>query len=408
MKVLGKALEKDLGGTLKLQCEEREDMWHAYNLIARGDRVRTATVRKVVKESMTGSTTSQRVRLNLTIIVEKADFDTEQCVLRLSGKNVAENPHVRVGAYHTLDLEMNQTFSIEKDWWDTIHLERIEDASDPVKQAELAAVVMTAGLAHVCLVTSHMTVTRARLETNIPRKRAGSSEHAKAIQRFFDSVYRAVLEKIDFDKVKCILLGSPGFVKDDFFEYLNKQALLREDRILIENKAKFVLCHAASGHKRAVEELLSDPSIAARLADTKAAAEVQALKAFYVMLKVDPDRAFYGIGHIEHACENGAVDSLLVSDALFRAQSIETRRRYVKLVENVRDGGGKVFVFSSLHVSGEQLGQFGGVAAVLRFPMPDIEDDVDESDEGEQDQERGERQENGVNAQMSTMTVGGD
>lgn len=57
-------------------------------------------------------------------------------------------------------------------------------------QAEVAAVVMTGGLAHVCLVTSHMTVTRARIDMNIPRKRAGSSDHQKAISRFYEAVYQ--------------------------------------------------------------------------------------------------------------------------------------------------------------------------------------------------------------------------
>lgn len=50
--------------------------------------------------------------------------------------------------------------------------------------------VMTGGLAHVCLVTSHMTITRARIETNIPRKRAGSSDHRKAMARFYETVYQ--------------------------------------------------------------------------------------------------------------------------------------------------------------------------------------------------------------------------
>ncbi|KAG5185429.1 eRF1 domain 1-domain-containing protein [Tribonema minus] len=375
MKVVAKHLEKDGAGYIKLQAEETEDMWHAYNLIAVGDRVRTTTVRKVVSESSTGSTSSKRVRLNLTIGVERTDFDSEGCVLRLSGKNVEENAHVKIGAYHTLDLELNQTFSVEKAHWDAMHLDRIDAASDPVRCADVAAVVMTAGLAHVCLVTAHMTVTRARVEMNIPRKRAGSSDHAKAIRRFYEAVYRAVLDKIDFAVVRCVLLGSPGFVKDDFFAYLCEEAVRREDRPLIENKAKFVLCHATSGHKHAVEELLSQPAVLARLADTKAAAEVRALAEFFAMLKADPDRAFYGYAHVARACADSAVDALLVTDGLFRARELATRRKYVALVEDAKEKGARVFVFSSMHVTGEQLGQLGGIAAVLRFPMPDIEEE---------------------------------
>lgn len=38
----------------------------------------------------------------------------------------------------------------------------------------------------------------------------------------------------------------------------------------------------------------------------------------------------------------------------FRSADVPTRQRYVALVESVKDGGGTVRVFSSLHVSGER------------------------------------------------------
>ncbi|CAN0230170.1 unnamed protein product, partial [Ectocarpus sp. 13 AM-2016] len=138
MKVLRRQISsKDGDGFVQMKTEEAEDMWHAYNLIADGDRVRTSTV---VNESSTGSTTSKRVRLSLTIAVERVDFDSDSCLLRLSGRNSEENPHVKIGAYHTLDLELNQVFSIEKDVWDVIHLERIETSSDPAKKVRTASV----------------------------------------------------------------------------------------------------------------------------------------------------------------------------------------------------------------------------------------------------------------------------
>ena len=41
----------------------------------------------------------------------------------------------------------------------------------------------------------------------------------------------------------------------------------------------------------------------------------------------------------------------------------------------------QVFVFSSMHVSGEQLDQYTGVAATLRFPMPEVLQEEEESEE---------------------------
>ena len=42
-------------------------------------------------------------------------------------------------------------------------------------------------------------------------------------------------------------------------------------------------------------EVLSDPVVLSRLADTKASGEVKSLDDFYQMLQNDPDRAFYGL-----------------------------------------------------------------------------------------------------------------
>ena len=68
-----------------------------------------------------------------------------------------------------------------------------------------------------------------------------------------------------------------------------------------------------------------------------------------------------------------AIDKLLVTDKLFKAKDYAKRRAYIDLVDSVREHGGQVFIFSSLHVTGEQLDRFTGVAATLRFPCPDVE-----------------------------------
>lgn len=39
---------------------------------------------------------------------------------------------------------------------------------------------------------------------------------------------------------------------------------------------------------------------------------------------------------------------------MFRCQDIALRKEYVELVENVKDSGGDVKIFSSLHISGER------------------------------------------------------
>ena len=47
------------------------------------------------------------------------------------------------------------------------------------------------------------------------------------------------------------------------------QAVKQDIKVLLENKPKFLLVHSSSGHKQALKEVLSHPSVTARLADTK-------------------------------------------------------------------------------------------------------------------------------------------
>ena len=70
---------------------------------------------------------------------------------------------------------------------------------------------------------------------------------------------------------------------------------------------------------------------------------------------------------------------LLISNALFRAQDVRERKRWVELVDRVRDvEGGEVRVLSSLHESGQRLEALGNVAAILTFPLEDLDEEEEE------------------------------
>jgi len=52
--------------------------------------------RRVMRSTNTGSVNSERVRMTLTISVEKIEFEAETGALRLNGPNCTESPHVKV------------------------------------------------------------------------------------------------------------------------------------------------------------------------------------------------------------------------------------------------------------------------------------------------------------------------
>lgn len=78
------------------------------------------------------------------------------------------------------------------------------------------------------------------------------------------------------------------------------------------------------------------------------------------------------------ANEQVAIDYLLISDKMYRCSDFVQRKKFVELIESVKNNRGKVYKFSSLHVSGEQLDNFTGIAATLRFPIPNLDELVEE------------------------------
>ncbi|XVE62217.1 hypothetical protein DITRI_Ditri06bG0100600 [Diplodiscus trichospermus] len=350
MKVVRRDLVPNGPGSVKMIPVDSDDLWSVYNLIATGDSVMARTVRKVLRETA-GGRDAERVILKLEIRVEAIDYDKEGSVLRIRGKNILENEHVKIGAFHTLELELQRPFVLRKEIWDSLALDILQQASDPGASADLAVVLMQEGLANILLVGKSMTSTRSRIETSIPRK------HGPAIAGY----EKAFLKHIDFNVVRCAVIASPGFTKDQFHRHLLLEAERRQLRPIIENKSRIILVHTSSGYKHSLREVLDAPNVMNMIKDTKAAQE-------------DSARACYGPKHVEIAHERMAVQTLLITDDLFRNSDIATRQRYVNLVNSVKDSGGTALIFSSMHVSGEQLAQLTGIAAILRFPLPDLED----------------------------------
>uniref|UniRef100_A0A0D6R415 Protein pelota homolog n=1 Tax=Araucaria cunninghamii TaxID=56994 RepID=A0A0D6R415_ARACU len=375
MKLVHKDITPQGPGTVKLVPDEADDLWHVYNLVSKGDRVLAVTVRKVQRESSSGDRDVERVKLKLEIEVEAIDYDNVAAILRIRGKNVSENEHVKIGAFHTLEIETQRPFTLRKDVWDSMALETLKQACDPAASADLAVILMQEGLAHIFLVGRSVTTTRAKIEASIPRKRGPAiAGYEKALNKFFENVLQAVLRHCDFSIVRCMVIASPGFTKDQFYNYMLLEAGRRELRSIIENKSHIVLAHASSGYKHSLGEVLDAPNVMSMIKDTKAAQEVKALKDFHEMMSNDPARACYGPKHVEVAHEQLAIQTLLITDELFRNADIPRRQKYVDLTDSVKNAGGTVHIFSSMHVSGEQLAQLTGIAAILRFPMPELED----------------------------------
>ncbi|SMQ45004.1 unnamed protein product [Zymoseptoria tritici ST99CH_1A5] len=396
MRLIRQAIvQKDGSGSATLLPEEPEDMWHAYNLIRADDLLTASAVRKVFTDAA-GSKTSdsatsranKRIHMILTIRVTKLDFDPQAGQLHVSGQIVSENEHVSLGSHHTLDLELHRNFTLEKaDGWDSIAIATLKESVNQDAKAQLWAVVMQEGMANICLVTEYQTILRQRVEMPIPKKRAGSSEHDKRLDKFYQTVFDSLLRQINLEDPKPLLLASPGFTASTFQQFIKKQAAGGSNKPLSLLVSKITVAHSASGHTHSLAEVLSSPAVTSQLSDSKFARATQVMDRFSEMIRNDDLRAWYGPKEVSKAIERGAVGKgggvLMISNGLFRSQEIKTRKRWITVVDEVKEQGGEVIVLSSMHESGKRLEGLGGVAAILTWPIEDLDDDMGNVEGGE-------------------------
>ncbi|KAH8898936.1 hypothetical protein GQ53DRAFT_635556 [Thozetella sp. PMI_491] len=378
-----RALDPEVG--VSLIPDDPEDMWHINNLIAVGDMVKAHAIRKVTTTTSTGSTSSERVHTDLTINVTSTFYDPEASTLHVSGAVVRENAFVNVGQYHTLDLEINRPFTIWKSYgWDSVAVEALKEALDDTKEDAIIAVMMQEGLANICRITEFRKHLVQRIDHTIPKKRSSDKEITAGTNSFYDKTLTAVLKAGTFTKEQPLILAGPGFTHKNFKNYIKAEGQRRNDKKLQELADNAILADATTGHLHGLEEVLRKPILQDKVRNRKFGLQAKLMDEFHEMLRKDDGRAWYGTKPVERAVNEGAVGGgakLLVNDSLFRSADLATRRKYVDLVDRVKEAGGLVSRFSSDHESGQRLDALGGIAAILSYPLFDLDEEPEDDAE---------------------------
>ncbi|KAL7701850.1 eukaryotic peptide chain release factor subunit 1 [Lotmaria passim] len=379
MRLLRKAQHPDGSVEITVSVAASEDLWHLYNFIVVGDLVLTKTRRKVQRENALGTTAAEMKMLNLEIEVQQIYFTPDE--LRIQGVNKKENSFVKLGAYHTLTVHANppQEVRIVKAEWGPIYEDRLKDACDESGKADTAAVLMNFGNAQVILVTPSFMHVKANVEVAISKKHSSDGKaRDKSIEKFFKQTLDALATHVDFEKTKLVLLCSPGHVREEFHAYV-KEVTQRADhdplREIFLNLSKFLLVKVSSTTISGLKEALADPGVAQRMESTKCVDDIRIWEKFQRTLNNNPDLCVYTAQFVYHAAMAGAVSALMISDDVFRSEDPTVRRFFLSLVNFARrSGSSTVNIFSSKHVTGEQLTQLGSVAAILLFPCPELDE----------------------------------
>ena len=129
MKIERKRIKKAWGeGYVTLIPTDDEDLWHIYNLIQKGDHIRMKTRRKIIDDgNITGLKKIRTKMITLTLQIVDINYfaKEDRLCISIKGRNAKENNYLKIGQYHTFEIEMDSKITIFKDEWPTFELNLI-------------------------------------------------------------------------------------------------------------------------------------------------------------------------------------------------------------------------------------------------------------------------------------------
>ncbi|MHA1282845.1 MAG: mRNA surveillance protein pelota [Promethearchaeota archaeon] len=345
-------------GEITVKVENINDLWTLFNVISKNDKVTSLTQRRVIIRE---GTKGERKLMRLKIKVENVDFHEFSNRLRIKG-TILEGPEdfVSFGTYHTLNIEVGQTLTIQKDKWFSHELKRLTQSSKFESNFITLIIAIETGLATIEIITNFSQTRIATIKKTIPGKRYEQKDRNKALNEFFNDIKKVIEENMKNFDINLIVICGPGNTRDLFIKYLKEKGN-------VSYISKIRSLHASSGTESGVLEVLKSKKLAALKKKIKVLEEAEKIDEIFRLFSKDPDMIVIGFNEIIPAAKKGAIKELFLVDLLIRASSRKDKLIIEEIITNVENSGGKVNILSSEHPTGKQIIDLGSIVGILRY-----------------------------------------
>ena len=347
--------EDEKEGIVEIFPETLDDLWHLSHIIEVGDNASSKTTRRIQDNTGDKLRSDRGVKKTfyLSLDVENISFHLFTGKLRLTGI-ITAGPEdlIPLGSHHTLEVKLNNSITIKKEKWSKWSINRLNQAIEASKKLSAIIVAMEDDSATLGLMRQYGIEYYGPIKGHISGKRIVDKNRQKNIIQFYEKIIESVVK---FDSIQNIIIAGPGFVKNDFYDYLKDEH---------KDLAKIAIVESAgSGGRNGINEVLKKGTVEKLTSENRVALEMGAVNKLLEEIGKNSSKIAYGLKQTKNAINMGAVSKLLILDSDVAGKNMGDA---MDMVENMK---GQVMVISSEHEGGKQLESLGGMAAFLRYEI---------------------------------------
>jgi len=338
--------------TVKLRTENLDDLWTIYNTVQPGDLVLARTLRRE-KIQVDDSRPERGLKrpVFLGVRVEKVEFHKYVNMVRLIGRIESGTD---VGSHHAINIEAGTSFSLVRNWRKA-EIDLLKEVAKESNRPMVLLVALEEGEASLAIVRQRGVDFIDQVSTHIPGKREEGAREA-ARKEFHSSLVKAILAAASSRGLKQAVVVGPELIRTGFKRFVEDRGKELSGVLSVSYDTCF------SPGRTGIYEAIRRGAVDRIVASNRVSTELSEVEKFLAEVARE-GRATYGLAEVTNAARSGAVDTLLLTDQLFR----ERRNEADALMREVDRYSGRHVMVSTDHEGGTKLQSLGGLGAILRY-----------------------------------------
>ena len=356
--MISKEIASSSGKAIYIIPEDSDDLFTLRRIIKTGDIVISDTTRVIKFEKEYSRPDRERVKIRVSVKVEKIGLDESIDRLRIAGTIMeSNNSLVPKGTYHSVIVQIGNNIVVDKGKrWEDLDLKLLR--SDVAGSFIIVAIdTKEAGIAKI-------TGTHLEIIPNIYSGQSGkyythAAKNNPNIEVFFEEVYHSLHNMFHEDENYRLIVFGPGETKRRFYNFI------MDKKSTFKNKSTVIDGVDVAGED-GIMVFLRSPSLKEVMGSSKMSIVSNLLDKVMLQVNRGEEKYVMGFAEVSTAIKMKSVDSLVFSDSIFKDLKEE---EIINLLNEAETYGANVYAVDSSTDIGLRVSALGGIIALLRYQI---------------------------------------